>query len=95
MGTCMAPNYANLFMGFFETNLLNSFNLKPTIWIRYIDDIFIIWNHGKSKLLEFISFANSLHQSIKFTHCISNISIDFLDITVHKTNENRLETDLF
>ena len=44
MGTPMAVNLANLFMGKFETDLLNDYrnkyNKPPGIWLRYIDDIF-------------------------------------------------------
>ena len=95
MGTCMAPNYANLFMGSLETKFLHSCLVKPTKWLRYIDDIFIIWNDGKEKLLEFISAANKFHPSIKFTYEISDKVISFLDLTIHKGANNKLETDLF
>ena len=44
MGTPMAVNLANLFMGKFETDLVNEYrnkyNKSPGIWLRYIDDIF-------------------------------------------------------
>ena len=44
MGTPMAVNLANLFMGKFETDLLNDYqnkyNKSPGIWLRYIYDIF-------------------------------------------------------
>ena len=95
MGTSMAPSYACLFMGMFETNFLNSCKNKPIIWLRYIDDIFILWNKGREKLKEFITAANIFHPTIKFTHEVSDTMINFLDITVHKTKDNRLETDLY
>ena len=41
MGTRMAPNYANLFMGDLEEEILDSYPLKPLVWYRYIDDIFL------------------------------------------------------
>ena len=44
MGTPMSVNLANLFMGKYETNLLNDYqnkyNKSRGIWLRYIDDIF-------------------------------------------------------
>ena len=95
MGTCMAPNYANLFMGKLESSFLESCTFKPLLWLRYIDDIFLLWNEGRDRLMEFISAANDFHPTIKFTHEISNSFIHFLDITVHKTDDNRLETDLY
>ena len=45
MGTPMAVNLAN-FRGKFETDLLNDYQNKynqlPGIWLRYIDDIFLL-----------------------------------------------------
>ena len=45
MGTKMAPSYANLFMRRFETQILERATNKPTVWWRYIDDVFTIWPH--------------------------------------------------
>ena len=67
MGTALAPNYANLFMDRFETKAHNNYPLKPLIWKRCIDDIFLIWTHGEDSLKDFVDFLNSLHPTIKFT----------------------------
>ena len=88
MGTSLAPNYANLFMDRFETKALAGYHLKPLTWLRFIDDIFIIWTHGQDSLLEFINYLNSLHPFIKLTHEFSHSSINFLDTTV-KFNQER------
>ena len=87
MATSVAPNYANLFMDRFETKALEGYHLKPLTWLRFIDDIVMIWTHGET-LKEFITYLNSLHQSIQFTHEFSKTSINFLD-TLVKLNENR------
>ena len=50
MGTALAPNYANLFMDRFETGALKNWAKQPLIWLRFIDDIFMIWNHGEQEL---------------------------------------------
>ena len=93
MGTKMAPAYANLFMGDLEQNLLAQYPLKPLVWWRYIDDIFMIWPHGKEKLNEFVNLLNSSHETIKFTHEVSPSKINFLDVTVLLHN-NDITTDL-
>ena len=82
MGTCMAPTYANIFMGAIERRLLGSFPDKPLVWLRYIDDIFLIWTHGRAKLEAFIQHANTFHPTIKFTSNISPIHVPFLDVMV-------------
>ncbi|KAJ1091293.1 hypothetical protein NDU88_004420 [Pleurodeles waltl] len=63
MGTRMAPSYANIFMGKLEDYILASSNIKPLVWLRYIDDIFIIWNAGSRTLEQFTAFINSIHHS--------------------------------
>ena len=88
MGTSLAPNYANLFMDRFETRALDGYPLKPLVWKRFIDDIFMVWTHGEESLNHFIEYLNSLHESIKFTHEFSYSEINFLDTTV-KFNEHR------
>ena len=72
METSLAPNYANLFMDRFETRALDGYPLKPLVWKRFIDDIFMVWTHGEESLNHFIEYLNSLHESIKFSppkHC--------------------------
>ena len=54
MGTKLVPSYANLFMTKFEENHVNTYHLLPTLWKRFIDDIFLIWPHGMDSLLELI-----------------------------------------
>ena len=53
LGSKCAPSAACVFMGDFErqhlTNLPND-QLKPFIWLRYIEDIFAIWPHGNDSL---------------------------------------------
>ena len=50
MGTKMAPSFANLFLGRFETSALNNAPFKPHTWLRYIDDIVMIWTEGPNNL---------------------------------------------
>ena len=96
MGTRMAPSYANLFMASLEKQILDTApsQLKPLIWKRYIDDIFMIWPHGESSLQNFLHHLNSFHPTIKFQHEKSNKSIQFLDTTVYITPQRSLETTL-
>ena len=95
MGTAIAPNYANLFMDRFATKALANWPLKPLIWLRFIDDIFMIWTHGENSLKEFIEYLNSIHPTITFTHEISPTSINFLDITVKVNSGWELYTTLY
>ena len=59
MGTKMAPSYANLFLGLFEANALKNAPFQPHTWLRYIDDIFMIWTEGPDNLKIFIDYPFS------------------------------------
>ena len=86
---------SNLFMDRFETKALENWPLKPSLWLRFIDDIFMIWTHGEDNLNKFITYLNQLHPTIKFTHEVSNSSINFLDTTVKINEERILYTTLY
>ena len=95
MGTRMAPSYANLFMAKLEESFLSTgTTLKPYVWWRYIDDIFVIWQHGEESLKQFIKDLNSWHPSIKFTAQWSSNSIPFLD-TLVLLQDGSLSVDLY
>ena len=47
IGTKMAPPYAIIFIGDLEERILKDYSFKPLVWWRYIDDIFLLWQHGK------------------------------------------------
>ena len=94
IGTKFAPSYAILFMGDFEEKALDNYHLKPWIWWRYIDDMFLSWEHGEDTLINFIEYLNGIHPSIQFTFKYSKESIEFLDVLVLKEGD-RLSTDLF
>ena len=42
MGSSMAQAYASLFMGKFEIDFMKICSEKPTLWLRFLDDIFMI-----------------------------------------------------
>ena len=64
--TRMAPSYANIFMKYIEIQLIDTSPKKPKMWLRFIDDIIMIWGHGRNELENFIHLANNLHPTIKF-----------------------------
>ena len=80
----------------FEQKALQSAPLKPFYYGRFIDDIFMIWEHGIDKLKEFVDHMNSQHPTIKFTHEFSENQLSFLDTTVViDHNINQVYTKLY
>ena len=47
----IAPFLANVFMGFYESKLLNQYNLnKPKFYLRYVDDILAAFDKEQDSL---------------------------------------------
>ena len=95
MGTKTAPNYAILFMNNFEDNFVYTYEKQPQTWLRYIDDIFMVWQHGEDELTKFIHHLNNCHATIKFTHDYSNHEVNFLDTTIFSAKDGCLHTKLY
>lgn len=66
MGTRMAPPYANLFMGKLEHDFLQTQPLTPLLWVRFLDDIMMLWTDGETSLKTFLEQLNQL-RVVQFT----------------------------
>ena len=67
MGTNTAVSFANIFMAHIETKILSKIVFTPTVWKRYIDDIFSLRDISKPDIEAFIEQANLRHPTIKLT----------------------------
>ena len=65
MGSACSPVIANLFIGRFEHQALSSVTNPPKIWLRYVDDSFLILK--KEQVDNFTSHKNQIDLNIKFT----------------------------
>ena len=89
MGSPLSPVLANLYMEFFEEMAIDTATHKPTLWIRYVDDTFVIWTHGDSELQAFLGHLNSLRESIQFTmEEEEQGQLPFLDVLVKRKGSN-------
>jgi hypothetical protein len=80
MGTRMGPTYANLFMGFLEEQMQNTFTgSTPEIYMRYIDDVFGLTQMRKEQLISWMEHLKSLHPAVEYTSEISEERVTFLD----------------
>ena len=74
----MTPSYANIFMKYIEIQIIDTSPKKPKMGLRFIDDIFMIWGHGRYVLENFIHLANNLHPTIKFSFNTNEQETPFL-----------------
>lgn len=82
MGKKFAPAYANLYMcGWEESAFLKCAHL-PSLYFRYLDDIFGIWEGDMEQFLVFLDILNSHHPTITITHNIQKEKLEFLDTQV-------------
>ena len=70
MGSPISPPLAMLFLEHFEKHIYESKmpnHLKATEWARYVDDIFVVYEHSDKEFDEFFRLLNSYDPNIKFT----------------------------
>ena len=85
MGSPLSPVVTNIFMEDFESTAIVTSDYQPRIWYRYVDDTFVVWEHGRQQLDEFLEHINGLHERILFTMEVEeNNKISFLDVLVER-----------
>ena len=95
MGTIYGPSFTNIFMANFEAYHIYSYIKEMSLlYLRYIDNIFMIWKDKKAELMIFINDLNEKHKTIKFDFQISPRKIAFLDTMLYKDENNNIQTTL-
>ena len=96
MGTICAPAYPNIFMANFELNSIYLYiKNKTKMFLRFLDDLFMIWAGSEQELLDSMSDLNKKHPSIKFEFEHLQIKIEVLDVIVYKDQNNILQTTIY
>lgn len=100
MGTNCAPTYANLFMGWWEDQIVfvdtyDKYTDHILFWGRYIDDVLILWDGDSHLFIEFVSELNINSIGMKFTYEISPVELAFLDIKIRIDDLRQLQTDIY
>ena len=92
MGSPISPLVANLFMEDFKARALSISPNPPSIWLRYVDDTFVVQKKEHSQ--QCLTHRNSLIFQIQFTTEASNQqgSLPFLDTLVSVGTNHSLVT---
>ena len=94
MGNSLSPFLANLFMSKLETTLKNELKYFSKIWLRYLDDIFAVFDNNNN-INDLLTQINSKFNTIKFTCEIEKDgTLPFLDTLIIRNN-NKLEFDIY
>ena len=51
-----------------EPDSLKTQELQPFVWLRYTDDIFLIWTHGEGELKTFMEGLNNFLPNLQFAY---------------------------
>ena len=84
MGKRFSPNFAFIFVAEWEDADISKSSKSPLLYLRYLDDILIIWLHSKEEFWNFFEILNQQDDNIKLKATISDKSVDFLDVTIYK-----------
>ena len=95
MGSPLGPVLANIFMCNFEEKWVMTGNIQPSIWFRYVDDTFTMFDN-KITANQFLQYLNSCHNNIKFTiEFEENDQIPFLDVLIKHSEQRKLSTSVY
>ncbi|XP_022110911.1 uncharacterized protein LOC110990303 [Acanthaster planci] len=96
MGSPISPVLAGMFMEEFEQPAINTSDHRPKVWLRFVEDILVIWQHGQDNLRLSLEHLNGLHSSIQFTmEQDPNGNISFLDVQVTRKEDGSLARTVY
>ena len=84
MGKKFAPHFADITMAFWEATNLPKCDKQPRIYLRYLDDIFMVWEHSRQDFNQFFETLNTAHPNIKLKSNIQSQELEFLDVLIYK-----------
>ena len=95
MGSPLAPILADVFMSHVEEQIERYDHQRIKLYVRYVDDTFILFQGKEGDVVKLVEFVNHLHPKLKFTHEIeNNYELPFLDVKVIK-QRSKFETTIY
>ena len=85
MGSPLTLTMANCYMLFFERQIVKQVNNGGGLYLRYIDDLFLVINWPERHLLKQIEKWNQIDQNIRL-QAHSGCSTNFLDLHIQNDN---------
>ena len=86
MGSVLGPSSSNFYMAHLENKIFNIIK-KPSIYVRYVDDILVLVNNT-NELIE-LQQAFQKNSVLNFTYELNNNNLRaFLDVLIDTSNSN-------
>ena len=95
-GLQMSCSYADLALATYDSKVL-AFDLSPTRWKRFWDDVFVVWTHGPASVSLFLEYLNNIDKTGKtqFTmQAAGDDGLEFLDLKLKMVN-GKISVDVF
>ncbi len=97
MGGRLSPIIANIFMEHLEHQVLCTALTIPKIYLRYVDDVFIVWDENRGSYMPFLQLLNAQHSEIVLTSEEEvNGTLPFLDVSITRplfgTDQRKLKS---
>ena len=94
MGSAISGLLADIVMDDLETECLKQLDYTPMIYLRYVDDIFLVIPQDKIEYT--LNIFNKYHTKLQFTiEEELNKTINFLDVSIIKNEENIIITNWY
>ena len=77
------------FLAEWEEKTLAKYVLKPSVYRRFLDNIFMIWEQSKEEFYKLVKILNTHHCSISVEAELSSESMHFLDTVVYEGSRFR------
>lgn len=97
MGASSAPSYECLHLGWWEREEVYkhpAFLEHVALWVRFIDDVLVVWRGTMSQFESFIGELNNNTRNIFVTYKVDKDQIEFLDLMIRK-EDRKIVTNTF
>lgn len=97
IGSPLSPVLADLYMDMIESEIFKEEIVRNQvkIWLRFVDDVFLIVKNGKPTAEKILKTANNINKAIEFTvEYEDEGKINFLDLTLTK-KEGKIEAGIY
>ena len=83
IGKRFSPNVASFYVAEWEEAAISKSSKAPLLYLRYLNDIFVIWPHSKEEFWNLFEILNQQDDNIKRKTTLLDKSDDFLDVTIY------------